>query len=495
MLVIRKTFFFTFVDFKKLLCAFMVLLTASLSAQVTFIIDDLPNTTPEKDTLYICGTFNNWQVKDKDFMLHKQLDGRYAISMPDTLQFFEYKFTRGSWLKVETNSINEHLSNRIQAKKGPQKVHIQIENWQDLGGVKKFKYISFYFFAIAFNGLALLLLIFRVERRDKNKTRAIIVLSSLIISILLGSVLFDQSNLILQSYLAMICQILLFIWGPYLLIFSKAFVQKTLQKKCLHFLPAVMLTLISLARLLNISWLSFWTKEVTLTINVGAFLISSTGIVFNLIYHFKALQCLSFNRKPFMNIEDELFLPKLTTVLSTGSVFIFMLNLLLLYLNNTWSFLQNFSMVFFGFSLIILIQFYLIWRNPDLLKEKINQIPDLEANPIKSKLEKIMNTDKPYKKADLSVAELSKMLAVKPYLLSKILNEHYKKNFRDFINEYRVEEFIRLAVSENYKNYTFLALAHEVGFNSKSTFNLAFKKIKKISPREYLQLNHQIIKE
>ena len=106
-----------------------------------------------------------------------------------------------------------------------------------------------------------------------------------------------------------------------------------------------------------------------------------------------------------------------------------------------------------------------------------------------------MKEEKPFKNAELSVAELSNQLGIKPYFLSKILNEHYKKNFRDYINEYRVNEFIDLAKSEAYKNYTFLALAHEVGFNSKSTFNLAFKKIKKLSPRDYLRLKHQIIKD
>ncbi|HBH48659.1 MAG TPA: esterase, partial [Bacteroidales bacterium] len=79
--------------------------------KVTFVIESLPTTTPEEDTLYICGTFNNWEVHDLRYMLHKQLDGKYSIAMLLDSSI-EYKFSRGSWLKVETNEKNEHMPNR-----------------------------------------------------------------------------------------------------------------------------------------------------------------------------------------------------------------------------------------------------------------------------------------------------------------------------------------------------------------------------------------------
>ena len=104
-----------------------------------------------------------------------------------------------------------------------------------------------------------------------------------------------------------------------------------------------------------------------------------------------------------------------------------------------------------------------------------------------------MKTEKPFKDTQLNIADLSEMIGTKPHILSKVLNESFHKNFRDFINEYRVKEFIELANSIEFKNYTFLALSYEVGFNSKSTFNLAFKKITKQSPREYF--NQQGIQE
>jgi AraC-like DNA-binding protein len=71
------------------------------------------------------------------------------------------------------------------------------------------------------------------------------------------------------------------------------------------------------------------------------------------------------------------------------------------------------------------------------------------------------------------------------HTLSAVINEGYNKNFFDFINDYRIEEFKRLAATEQYKHYTFLAIAMEVGFSSKTTFNRAFKKCTGQTPREY----------
>jgi AraC-like DNA-binding protein len=60
------------------------------------------------------------------------------------------------------------------------------------------------------------------------------------------------------------------------------------------------------------------------------------------------------------------------------------------------------------------------------------------------------------------------------------------KNFNDYINELRIEEFIKLFKSDKGRQFTMLSIALDSGFNSKATFNRAFKKIKGCSPKEYL---------
>ncbi|MEX0289954.1 MAG: helix-turn-helix domain-containing protein [Flavobacteriaceae bacterium] len=65
------------------------------------------------------------------------------------------------------------------------------------------------------------------------------------------------------------------------------------------------------------------------------------------------------------------------------------------------------------------------------------------------------------------------------------MNLHIEMKFQDFVNSYRIEEFRRRIASQKYRHYTIFGIATEVGFNSKSTFNNAFKKFVGITPQEY----------
>ena len=59
------------------------------------------------------------------------------------------------------------------------------------------------------------------------------------------------------------------------------------------------------------------------------------------------------------------------------------------------------------------------------------------------------------------------------------------KSFPDFINQYRIEEAKKRLLDPAKKHYTVLAIAEEVGFNSKSSFNNVFKKHVKMTPSEF----------
>jgi AraC-like DNA-binding protein len=111
-------------------------------------------------------------------------------------------------------------------------------------------------------------------------------------------------------------------------------------------------------------------------------------------------------------------------------------------------------------------------------QEAINQelIHDLEI---------IMVEKKPFHNPKLTLSELAKQINTQPHILSKTINEHYNKNFFDLVNGYRIEEFKKLIQNPSFHNYTLLALAYEVGFNSKTAFNRSFKKATNQTPKEY----------
>jgi AraC-like DNA-binding protein len=100
-----------------------------------------------------------------------------------------------------------------------------------------------------------------------------------------------------------------------------------------------------------------------------------------------------------------------------------------------------------------------------------------------------MKTEKPYLISDISIDKLAEMLDLTSHHLSQIINEQFGKNFFEFINEYRVEEVKQQIARNRGEKYTLLSIAHDSGFNSKSTFNSTFKKYTKLTPKQYMNTN------
>lgn len=114
-------------------------------------------------------------------------------------------------------------------------------------------------------------------------------------------------------------------------------------------------------------------------------------------------------------------------------------------------------------------------------------IKDDKIKEFIDRLIKFMQQEKPYLNPNLNVEELAKKFDVSTYYISDILNNKMNVNFLDFINFYRIEEFKRIVNLPENKNIKIAALAQDVGFNSKATFNRVFKKKMNITPSEYIQ--------
>jgi len=128
----------------------------------------------------------------------------------------------------------------------------------------------------------------------------------------------------------------------------------------------------------------------------------------------------------------------------------------------------------------------------DLDKEQGLKIPvgESKGNPDQKFIERmveIMKTEKPFTQPEITLASLADRLHVSPEYLSGILNGVLNKNFYDFINYYRVQEFKRICQSEKGSKYTIIGMAWDAGFNSKATFNRVFKKIAGVTPGEFVK--------
>jgi len=100
-------------------------------------------------------------------------------------------------------------------------------------------------------------------------------------------------------------------------------------------------------------------------------------------------------------------------------------------------------------------------------------------------LKKAMETNMFYQDAELTLSSLAEKLEMQPKELSRIVNTGLKKNFNDFINEYRVRDVALKMQNPAFDHITLLGIAFAAGFNSKSTFNRIFKQMTGKSPVEY----------
>lgn len=98
-----------------------------------------------------------------------------------------------------------------------------------------------------------------------------------------------------------------------------------------------------------------------------------------------------------------------------------------------------------------------------------------------------MKSTKIYLNSELSVGMLADELHTNQKYLSQVINEKLKVNFSTYINQYRIKEARHLMTKSEFQNFTIEAIAKDVGFNSISAFNTAFKKYAGITPSFYLK--------
>ncbi|NUM70100.1 MAG: helix-turn-helix transcriptional regulator [Ignavibacteriaceae bacterium] len=157
----------------------------------------------------------------------------------------------------------------------------------------------------------------------------------------------------------------------------------------------------------------------------------------------------------------------------------------------------GYQLVWFALPCSVIALGYYSLINPDILRvESVAEAQNIKedklpnAAELKEKVIRIMENDKPYLQPKLTLPELAEKCNMSTHLLSRVINEEFGKNFFEFVNQYRVEEFKNELKEEENKNLTILALAYKAGFNSKTTFNTAFRSITGQTPREF----HRILR-
>lgn len=97
----------------------------------------------------------------------------------------------------------------------------------------------------------------------------------------------------------------------------------------------------------------------------------------------------------------------------------------------------------------------------------------------------LVTKEKLFLKPDISLSTLANMIGRSTQKTSEVINQYAKYNFNDYVNFFRIQEAKTLLQSDSHKSYTISSIAFDVGFNSLSSFNSAFKKFEGITPSSY----------
>lgn len=95
----------------------------------------VPEGTPLADTVYVAGTFNNWNPRDINWRLSRLVNGSYQITFPTTVRgSIQYKFTRGSWATVEASGTGADVPNRSMTipPTGTISQSLTVVRWKDV---------------------------------------------------------------------------------------------------------------------------------------------------------------------------------------------------------------------------------------------------------------------------------------------------------------------------------------------------------------------------
>ncbi len=493
-----------------------------------FVVTGVPENTPHDAALYITGNFNNWDPGNESFKLQRQTNGEFRVSIFSDLKQIEYKFTRGNWSSVEGTATGKARRNRVidRGYKGKiDNIPIEIESWEDLTGT--FTYFSFFDLLLlfsAFQGFLLVITIPTIQDYNRKANQLLVLLLAITSVLMLVRVLSGYRELA-QAFPKM--QLFPdFLWLAYAPIFY-FYVEKLLfnanrlaPRGWLHFIPLA----VQFVAYMPLFLMDNVDLKVRIFNGDPVFILvfrifGGIAFLYNCYYWWvlwKEINDYRAQAESSFSYEENLHFLNTVMIIKAFCLSIwFIASLVTIY---GWILGKDYDTLISSISSVIWLIFstiphflgYFAIHQPEVFKmprtvsrfvvdspvmvpvlkepsvlDSKQEEHDETLEDIKSKLEAYMEEEKPFTNPKLTLNELATMMKVQAHVLSRVINEGYEKNFFDFINSYRVEEFKLRVDDPRYRHYTLLSIAFEVGFNSKTAFNRSFKKLTNLSPSAY----------
>lgn len=502
-------------------------------AEYSFHIIKIPENTPHDASIYIAGTFNNWLENDENYKCERQFDGTFKIKFYTSLEEIQYKFNRGNWNSAESWKSGKARPNRTIAAKDIDvntDIEVEIENWEDLTAT--FNYFSIFDLLLlfaAFQGLLLSVAIPTIQdfNREANKWLVLLIgFASLMMFIRVISNFRDVANA--MPKLLLVPNFILFTYAPLLylyiqrLLFQKQF---TIKDSWRHFIPFGIQILIFLPYFFLESK-KFQLKVVNDELDLILVYAITCGfaLIFNVVYLNLSRKAINIYKGIYINQtayhQNINYLSAVQVIQAICIILGFFTAVLFCvqffgHQNIAEITEKSLNFIWIVFSMLGYFLGYYAIHQPEIFKlssedlpfelEKSIETPKIEENiqianlntkgkttladenieQYKEMLTRYFEDDRPYINPNLSLNDLSSHLKIPSHIISKVINDGFDKNFFDFVNSYRIEEFKNRINDVKYRNYTLLSIAFDVGFNSKTAFNRSFKKITNQTPSEY----------
>ncbi|MEQ9412533.1 MAG: helix-turn-helix transcriptional regulator [Cyclobacteriaceae bacterium] len=280
--------------------------------------------------------------------------------------------------------------------------------------------------------------------------------------------------------------------GPLLFFYES---RKPLKNNWLHILPAIVILLAylpvySLGTLEKVEFIkrTIWNGEGINALQFIVFRILLLAQIIGYGFYIQSKRKFNWSIKDFFSAKTPLNQLTLASFFLFGAVKIVWLAFTLFsdyaYIDVLDTCIRLVTMLSIFYLFINVMNKIKIGSNRGESYEK-SSIENGEVVQLKERLDNLMNEAEPYLNKNLKMVEIASHLNISEHKLSQLLNVHLGTNFFEYVNRYRISKARLLLKDAYYNKYTIETIARECGFNSKSTFNEAFKKIEGVTPSTF----------
>ncbi|MEP0265994.1 helix-turn-helix domain-containing protein [Dokdonia sp.] len=341
-----------------------------------------------------------------------------------------------------------------------------------------------------------------IDNRNKAANDVLSIAIGIAVVMLFGRVIAFRIDALWVVYVSDIVDVTIFLFGPliYCYIRRLLFQEATVFRLSFwHYLIAIIhfgttLTTYSLlpksiAALQGSSFLPFFW-----------FFAELIGIISFIAYILASYKLFKKHREVMMHQVSYVLIIRRYTTYVLGTITLFTVLWLVSFVSKIFGFssfstVLNYQLVWISIPLFIYVIGYYSLRQPEIFRiplrlktkeERARLKPD-EIQKLQKRLQFYIQEEAIYKVSDLSLKTLAEKLNTSPNNLSWLLNQIYQKSFYDYINAHRVQDVLESIDREIHLKQTLLAIAFDAGFNSKSTFNKAFKHVTSQTPSAYIK--------